>query len=351
MLPREELFFRILLFFAVFSIIALALNLAAIPAGASGSITINDFASAVSGINGVGLAGVADTVGGGSYQESANTAHGILLTGLDFTTATAINQNVTTLIGGQWTLTAGQGLILTTTPLISGVFNPSAIILRNVQSSGNVYTVNSLIDNSVAGGDFYVFPRYIFGYSAYDLKVIFASDGVHIKKFPLTYGILDAGDDYFYPMPGASNTIPGGSNIATALTEVTATRIGAVPEMTSNLAVSKDGVLLFSVPVRSIYPGDVSNDKVRHGGAGSDYKNFVVKGFPSTPMLSTQESLTSNEGSLINPLSAIGMFLNLLGAAFGVSQAAVVPWWLWAIVGTPCITTMSLIYIEIWRGV
>lgn len=351
MLPREELFFRILIFFALFSIVATVLNLAAIPAGTAGGITINDFASAVTGGTGVDISGISGTVGGGAYQEGANTGAGIILGGLDFSTALTINQNVTTLVGGQWTLTAGQGLVLTSLPLFPGTLNPSAIILRNVQSVGNVYTVNALVDNSVAGGDFYLFPRYIFGYSAYDLKVVFAADGVHLKKFPLNYGLLDAGDDYFYPMPGASTTISGGSTIKTVLTEVTATRIGAVPEMTSTLEVSKDGAVLFTVPCRSIYPGDVSNDKVRHGGAGSDYQNFVVKGFPSTPLLSTQESITSNAGSLIDPLSAVGMFLNLLGAAFGVSQAAVVPWWLWAIVGVPCVTTMSLIYIEIWRGV
>jgi len=344
LLPREELFFRILIFFALFTLVTGVVNLAA-----SGSITIRDVSAAVS--SGVGVSGTTNLAG--TYTEGANTASGTSITGIDFTTIPQINQNVTTLIGGPWTLTSGQGLKLTGLPLLPGALNPSAVILRNAQSVNGIYTENVLIDNSMSGGDFYLFPRFIDGYSGSDLKVVFSSDGVHVKKFPLVWGFIDAGDDYFYPMPGASTTLAGGSTITTALTESVSSSPSNIPDYTAKLTVSKDGVTLFTTTARAILPGNNINDMVRHGGAGSDSQNFIVKGFASTPILDTSASIISGSlgGASMNPSDAPAGFLSLVGAAFGVNQAAIVPWWLWLIVGGPCLAVMSLIYIEILRGV
>ena len=316
---------------------------------AAGSITIGAVSGAVSG--GTGVSGSSTLTG--SYTEGANTAAGISITSIDYTTAPQVNQNITTLIGGQWTLTAGTGLVLTSVPFLPGALNPSAVILRNAKSVGTIYTENVIVDNSLSGGDFYIFPRFIDGYSGSDLKVIFSSDGVHLKKFPLSYGVLDAGDDYFYPMPGASTTIAGGSTITTILTESVSTSASNTPDYTSQLIVKKDGVTLFTTNARAILPGNNINDMVRHGGAGSDSINFVVKGFTTTPILDTSATIISGSGAgaSLNPLDAAAGFLGLLGAAFGLSQSAIVPWWLWLIVGAPCLAVMSLIYLEILRGV
>jgi len=349
MLQREELFFRILIFFAVITGISGVLNTAA-----SGQVSLSTVAGIASGGAQGAIPGQFIASGSsGVYIEGANTANGTVLTSLDYTTASAINQNVTTLIGGPWTLTNGQGLVLTGLPFFPGTLNPSAVILRNAQSSGGIYTENVIVDNSMSGGDFYVFPRFIDGYSGSDLKVVFAADGVHVKKFPLNYGILDAGDDYFYPLPNARNTLPGGSTIKTELTEAVSSTPSNIPDYTAVLTVSKDGLQLFTINARSILPGNNINDMVRHGGAGSDTINFVVKGFINTPILDTSSSIISGSvgGASLDPLGAFGGFLSLISGAMGLQNTAIVPFWFWAIVGLPCLTVLSLIGFEILRGV
>ncbi len=354
-LGREQLFHRILVFFAVITAMTGIINLAA-----SGSIDIGSISSAFSGtelpegsISGQIMAG---TTSGGSYFEGANTANGTVSTGIDFTTAAVINQNITTTLGGTWTLENGVGLALTSLPWFPGTLNPSAVIARNVQSSDGIYTVNVLIDNSV-GGSFYVFPRYISGYSGSDLKVVFASDGIHIKKFPLYLGILDTGDDYYYPLSNAQETIAGGSTITTYLTEAVSSDISNTPEYSAQLTVLKDNNLLFTTNVRSILPGNNINDQVRHGGVGSDTVNFIVKGFPNTNMLDTSETIVSGSvqysnilGSEVNPLAAIAQFLALIATFMGLSSSAIIPIWMWAIVGAPCLATLSFMYLEMLRG-
>jgi len=345
------LFHRIMVFFAVYLCIISVVNLAN-----SGAIGPDEIASAMgSGVPGdVGSPwGSVGGASGGRYIEGANTANGTVSSGVDFTTASSVNQNITTTLGGTWTLENGVGLVLTSLPWFPGDLNPSVVIARNVRSSGGIYTVNVLVDNA-AGGSFYVFPRYISGYSGSDLKVVFASDGVHIRKFPLTFGILSAGDDYFYPMANAQATPSGGSTITTQLTETVSSTTSNVPDSTSILTVSKDGSTLFTTNVRSILPGNNINDMVRHGGAGSDNVNFVVKGFPDTPMLDTLETIISGSvqyspGS-VDPFAAIAGFLSLIGVAMGFVGDPLLPAWFNMIVIGSCSATLGYLYLKMIRG-
>jgi hypothetical protein len=359
MLPREELFFRILIFFALFTAVTGGLNLAS-----SGTFTIKDMSMIVSGGPSGSIPGqisVQPGSGFGSYQEGANTAEGAIITDMDFTTLPTINQNVVSLFGGTWTLTNGRGLVLTSLPFFTGLWEPSVVSLRNAMSVGNIYTMNVKVDNSISGGDFYVYPRHVSGYSGSDLKVVFSSDGVHIKKFPLYFGVADNGDDYFYPLPSAQNTIPGGSTITTVLTEVVSTQSSNVPDYTAHLTVSKDGTTLFTdQTVRSVMPGTSINDYLRHGAAGSDSLNFAVMGFSSIQARDNSSLITSPgttpttgtpESLILAGINAIWQFLGLIGPILGLSNQSIVPFWLWAIVGLPCIATLILIYIEIARGV
>lgn len=343
------LFQRIMAFFAIYLCIMSVVNLAS-----SGTIGPGDLAYAMgSGAPGEINAPWGSVGGTGSYIEGANTANGTVASGVDFTTATVVNQNITTTLGGTWTLESGVGLVLTSLPWFPGDLNPSAVIARNVRSSSGVYTVNALIDNA-AGGNFYVFPRYISGYSGSDLKVVFASDGVHIKKFPLLFGFLDAGDDYFYPMANAQATISGGSTITTQLTEAISATPSNTPDYTAVLTVSKDGSTLFTTYARSILPGNNINDMVRHGGAGSDNVNFIVKGFPDTPMLDTSDTIISGSvqytpGS-VDPFAAITGFLSLVGAAMGIVGDPLLPAWFNIIVIGSCTTTLGYLYLKMIRG-
>lgn len=338
---REQMFYKILLFFAVFTAITGFFNMAG-----NGTITLGSLGS--------------DYVPGqvipnnqiSGYVEGTNTATGTQVTGIFLNNATSVNSNITTEIGGPWTLISGSGLVLTGLPLLPGTLNPSAVIVRNGQSVNGIYSTSATIKNP-SSSDFYVFPRFIDGYSGSDLKVVFSSDGVHVKKFPLNYGFFDAGDDYFYPLDNAQITLGGGSTILTQLTETVSSQNSNNPDYTSLLNIYKDGVPIVSaLPVRSILPGANINDQVRHGGAGSDTAGFIVMSFPNTNALDTSQTIISGStGSALDPIGAILAFLNQIGTIVGLTPNPVVPFWLWAIVAIPLIATLYMIYIEIARGV
>lgn len=349
---REELFLRILIFFAVFTGIIGVINLAA-----SGAVTSATLSNAISG------GGINNAIQGQMYsvnpqapfKEGANTATGIAITGIDFTTLPAIDINTTILSSGMWALVPGRGLVLEAAPFLGAT---ETVHLRNVQSVGNVYTVNYLIDNSEAGGDWHIYPRsYFSSLTVYDLDVSFEQDGIHIKDLlnPINF-IVPGGDIYFYPLPGARDTIAGGSTITTTLTEIPATQtVGMLQpnSQTSILSITKDGINLFTTKVASAEPGTISNDDIRHGGVGSNSGNFILKGIPSTNMLSTQDTVLSNTGGITptDPLSAFGSFLSLVSAAMGIGGQGLIPIWLSAIILLPALAVLILIGIEILRGV
>lgn len=344
MLPREELFFKILIFFAVFTAVSGVLNVAA-----SGTVTIKDMGTAVSGGASGSIPGQVIVVEGatGAYIEGADTGSGAVLGGIDFTTAPIINQNVTSLLKGTWTLVPGKGLVLTALNWWPTVFPQNVILIKNVQSTAGIYTVEYLVDTTESGGDFWVTPRWMQdAASTQSLIVVFASDGVHIKN-PLSWGLTDAGDYYFYPLPGASTTIAGGSTITTQLTEVVSA--GSSVDYTSTLIVSKDGAVLFTKNVVSIVQGPLV--KIIHGGAGSNNVNFVIKEI-TTPLLDNSLQSLSGPAKWTNdPLDILGNFFGLIGAILGLTNQSVVPFWLWCIVGLPCIAVLTLIGVEILRGV
>lgn len=337
---REEMFHKILVFFAVITAITGIFNLAA-----SGDMTLSNFGTGT--IPGQVIAG--STIPG--YVEGANTQTGTVVTGIDLTIATTVNPNVTTQIGGPWMLASGEGMILQGVPFLAGPLNPSAVIVRNGMVTGDTYYTSAKVRNT-PNQDFYVFPRFITGYSGSDLKVVFSSDGVHIKKFPLSFGILDAGDDNFIPYPNAQVTLAGGSTIRTELKEAVSSQTSNVPDYTAGLSIYKDDALIVSnIPVRSLLPGYNINDQVRHGGAGSDSVGFNVMGFPSTSVLDTPASFISGgTGTEADPVQAIVGFMGLIVVFLGLGQDPLVPFWLWGIIAIPCISTLILIYLEMIRG-
>jgi hypothetical protein len=345
---REQLFQRLLIWFVLYTTIIGILNLAW-----AGGLTLSDIGGSTGGyIPGQIITGTG--AGSNGYIEGANIANGSVSNGVDFTAISLLNGNITTTIGGSWLLENSVGLVLISLPIFPGVFNPSVVLARNVQSSNGIYTVSTKVNN-VPGTDFYVTPRFITGISGSDIKVIFKSDGVHISKFPLYLGVLDNGDDYFFPYAQSQITASGGSTITTQLTETVSSQNSNTPDYTSLLTVSKDGTTLFTnVKVRSILPGDNINDQVRHGGAGSDTANFIVMGFPNTPMLNNGGIIISGNNARLqgdfNPLTAVTDFLGLVSTILGISNSALVPFWLWAIIGIPSISTIMLIYAEMIRG-
>lgn len=333
---REEVFMKILIFIAVVTAFTGIVNLAN-----SGSVSLGNFGGGT-------IPGQTTTGNGLGYIEGSNSAQGTVVTDLDFTTASSLNSNISTEIGGPWTLTYGTGLVLSGLPIGSGIINPSAVIVRNGMINGQTYTTNAKVQNP-SGSDFYVFPRFIDGYSGSDLKVVFSFDGVHVKKFPLYLGLFDNGDDYFFPLPGAETTIQGGSTITTELIETVSSQISNTPDYTSTLTVSKDGAPLFSTSVRSILAGANINDQVRHGGAGADTTGFIVMGFPNTPILDNSSVIISGStGSAAD--KAAPNFLSVIATILGLTPDPLIPFWLWAAIFIPCISTLALIYFQMVRG-
>ncbi len=337
------LFHRIVAFFAIYMCITSVVNLAN-----SGSIGPEQIALAM----GSGAPGEVNTpfaaIGGegGGYTEGANIAAGNNLTGIDFTTETMLNPNITYTKGiGTWTLVNGKGLVLTSSPLnlVNGIY------LSNVMSVGNTYTLNAKINNNEAGGDFTVYPRYAYGTAREDVKLVFASDGVHLKKADITYGLIDPGDEYFYPMPNARDTLSGGSTITTILTE---TPTGDVFGKTSPLTVIKDGTTLFNIMVSSPYSLPYSNLILRHGGVESSTQNFIVMGFPNTELKDTSVELYSGSdvAEQMNATGSIGQFLALLGTALGFTGSSLIPIWFNTIVIGSCTITLSYLYLKMIRG-
>jgi len=354
-LAREQLFQRILIFFAIVTAITGIFNMAY--AGQLELSTFSGVSDSASAIPGqvVGGFGIGSASG---YIEGANTAIGTVINEIDFTTSEQINSNVTTIVSGTWTLIQGTGLTLTSTPILSGInpdLNPSVVAARNVQSENGTYTISVTVNNDNAGGSFYVYPRFISGYSGSDLKVVFDTDGVHIKKFPLYLGVFDNGDDYFFAYDQAQDT-SGSSTITTELQEVVSQQLSNTPDYISTLTVTKDGDELFTTNVRSILAGTNINDQVRHGGVGSDTVGFIIEGFSNTAMVDNSSSFFSGSQGIagdpsgVNPLGAFYSFFDLIAQVLGLTQNAFVPFWLWAIVAIPCLSTLTLIGLAMLRG-
>ena len=350
MQSREELFLRIMIWFSVCTTITGLFNMAA-----AGAITLGSFAvDTVPGQITVGTSGTSGTSTG--YGDGANSAIGTTLNGIDFTTLTTLKQNVTYTTGiGTWTLVNGQGLTLTSSPLslTNGVF------VTNVMSVGNNYTVSTKINNNQAGGDFSIYARHFSrGYPDFpgasgNIKLTFALDGIHLKKPDSPFGI-DVGDDYFYPLSNARNTINGGSTITTVLTETPTTDPNN--PLTSPLTVIVDGNTLFTTMAHSLYTTKFSNQVVRHAGVESGSQGFIVVGFPSTPIKDTSENTVSgpgavgNESVVLNPFAVLADMLSLVGTILGISNTAQVPFWLWAIITGCPIATLMYMNLELLRG-
>ena len=274
--------------------------------------------------------------------------------GQDYTTASGYSQNISTL-SGTWTRADGIGYTLTSPAFLA----VSVIALENVQSTNNIYTVNAKVEN-VPGNKFYVFPRYITGFSGSDIEVVFDNDGVHIPKFPLTAGFIGAGDDYFLPMSNSETTLSGGSTITTILTEATSPQNSNTPDYTAKLTVIKDGQTLFTTPIRSLLPGFYPSSEVRHAAAGSDSTGFIIQSFPNTLVQDTAQVVVSGTtgigwlDSIFNAgfgaYNTVTKLAGVLGTILGFSTGALIPPYGVAFIIAPQLIVIWFIAAQLIRG-
>lgn len=309
---KEQLFGTLILFFIMSSAFIGYLNLSA-ASGGFPDLGNGQIPGAIA-FNQMGLTGASQIIG----QDYTNTT-GSYSSNVTFTT-------------GTWTQIAGTGFVLSSPAL----FPPSLINLQNVQSVNNVYTISVTVKNPT-NSEFYVYPRYISGNSGSDLKLVFASDGIHLKKFPLLLGVLDNGDDYFLPKSNAQ-TVIGNTTITTVLNEAISTQNSNTPDYNAKLTVIQDGTTLFSTPCRSILPGYNIQAEVKYAGAGSDVAGFIVMSFPDTLITDTSQTIISGTTGIswldsavnagLNIISAISQFVSLVGTALGFSAGAIFPAWM-----------------------
>jgi hypothetical protein len=178
---------------------------------------------------------------------------------------------------GEWTQQDGVGYVLTSPS--TGFFQSTPLmLLDSILPENGHYIVNYGIDNAPAG-DYAVYPR-ISGVDAklsqYTIKVKFSSDGVHVRSDLTSFEDSALGDThpdlYFFPLAGAQETISGGSTITTDY----------VPKE-DVLAVSKDGVMLFSVSgINSDKTVTDLQGKMYHGGVSTNNAGFILKGTSAT---------------------------------------------------------------------
>ena len=72
--------------------------------------------------------------------------------------------------------------------------------------------------------------------------------------------------------------------------------------------------------------------------------NGVIPGVTGIPFV---DAIIAAAGSLISVIAQWGA---LIGVFFGLSTNSVVPFWLWACTGVPCISTLFLMGLELFRG-
>jgi len=169
---------------------------------------------------------------------------------------------------GTWTQDA-TGYHLTQTGSLFG--GDPILLLNGIVPESNVYTVTYVIDNT-PNGEFYITPRRTLAnaQTEIDIRLVFASDGIHIKDYPV--GLFGAGDLFFISYPQAQDTKTGGSTFEVIFNEAL-----------NQVTVWKDGVSLFAqtgLPDEGVIVGEKEETQrgigLYYGGVGSREVGFTV---------------------------------------------------------------------------
>lgn len=184
-----------------------------------------------------------------------------------YTSASTFDPNLTypmddTLHGyGTWTQD-GTGYHLTASGSLFG--GDPILLLNGIVPNGKIFTVKYKIDNQ-PNGDFYITPRRTLAnaQTAIDIRLVFAQDGVHVKKYPVPF--LSNDDLYFIPSAGCQDTIAGGS-----IYEV------IFDEGLNQVTVWKDGNSLFVISGLPDEGNVIPGQGLFWGGVGSRNVGFNV---------------------------------------------------------------------------
>lgn len=135
---------------------------------------------------------------------------------------------------GTWTQDS-TGYHLTATGSLFG--GDPILLLNGVLPTNNIYTVTYVIDNS-PNGEFYITPRRTLAnaQTELDIRLVFAADGIHIKKYPAPLPFFGNSDLYFITYPNAQDTKAGGSEYVVVF-----------DEELNQVTVWKDGISMFAM--------------------------------------------------------------------------------------------------------
>lgn len=162
---------------------------------------------------------------------------------------------------GTWTQD-GTGYHLTASGSLFG--GDPILLINGVVPDNKVYTVTYVINNA-PNGEFYITPRRTLAnaQTAIDIRLVFAQDGVHIKKYPVPF--LSNDDLYFISAPGVQDTIGGGSEYEVIWNEGL-----------NQVTVWKDGYSIFSMSGLPDEGQIAAGNGLYFGGVGSRNVGFNV---------------------------------------------------------------------------
>jgi hypothetical protein len=250
----------------------------------------------------------------------------------DYTNSTGYSDNITVLLGGtalgpMWTQADGVGYTCMNIPFWP-LFQPAELGLLDVLPTDNVYDVQySLTPNGVP--NFYTMV-----YS------VGTTNGLFIKYDTTGLSLVTLGP---LGMSSPINYLPSaGANTASQIE----TKYNTAANTITVLIGGSEVGTFSNVPLPSVgldYPG------ISYGGVATYHTGISVQKMHG--LFSSVSDLAQNND---NPLSAIGsafsQFMKIIAAAMGLSNQAIIPAGVWAVLGIPCIATLIYLGLKLLRG-
>lgn len=320
---REEMFQKIMVFFAVVTAITAIFNLAA-----SGDITIGDFGSDI--LPGQAIPNI-------EVPNIPGYSTNLTLTEQDYTASDGYDPNVTIIKGGwfalgpYWTQADGIGMTCTNIPILPPS-TPAYLLIKGVLATDNIYSVTYTMN---APGQ--EFNTIIYRADPQDpgLYIKFDNDGAHL------FGTMFVIEDYYYP---------GANNARTIKTEFNTLQKYIDLWIDGNYVyrfdkLKEDTKVIAKYP-NTYYAGVTS---YQTGVIVEKIETKIQRNAPD-PGLLYSLGFDGLWNLLSGSLNAVISFGSLIAVSLGMTSNPAVPFWLWAIIGLPCVATNILIYLEMIRG-
>jgi len=336
---REQLFFKVVLFFALLTAVTGILNMAA-----AGTLTLGNLDS----MSNPGASIPGQIFPNVSSSSTAGWGCTTVVAGNDFTSSTGYNLSSVVQfgalpLGNPWTQENGVGYVLTG----NWPYSSSQFVIAGVQPNANgVYDVTYNINDSV-NTQFYV-----------DIAGNPSQNYLQVAVTNSYVGIVNSYNHYV-SNPSQVFFQASGDYVAT-VTSIETIYNPSVPSLNviitsgsgpSSFSASTSAITFIGNPYSSIYAGvqawqnGFAVEQINSAGgiitSSTQYVTPVVTGIPFI------DAIIQAGGAI---LSSLGQFGALIATFLGLGTYSVVPFWLWAIFGLPCLAFIVIFGIEIARG-